>query len=429
MARALILVAIVGALAVVGAGLAAGGGGGRPAISLLVFGEPEELAAYRTLIAAYERRDPPARVRLVEASDRVDLIARLSTGFAAGSPPDLFLINYRYYGQFAARGALEPLGPRLQRSSALSEDGFYEQALDAFRWRGTLTCLPQNISSLVVYYNRDLFRRHGVAEPEPGWKWYHMVDRAKQLTRDLDGDGAVDVYGLGVEPSIIRLAPLVWSAGGDLVDDPERPTRFRLDDPAALEAMEALFSLRVAHGVIPSEPEQESEDDESRFLNGRTAMVLSSRRSTPTFRTITDFDWDVAPLPVLGEPAGILHSDAYCMARTAPRKDAAWDFVEFALGPEGQRIVAKTGRTVPSLKAVATSRAFLDPGAKPAASRVFLDAIPTIRRVPSISTWPEIEDATAGILETAMYDDLPPTTIAREIDRATRELFARGRSP
>jgi multiple sugar transport system substrate-binding protein len=429
MARALILVAVVVALAAIGAGLAAGGGGDgdRPAISLLVFGEPEELAAYRKLIAAYERRDPEARVRLIAASDRVDLIARLSTGFAAGSPPDLFLINYRYYGQFAARGALEPLGPRMA-GSALSAGDFYEPALDAFRWGGTLTCLPQNISSLAVYYNRDLFRRYGVAEPEAGWKWYHMVDRAKALTRDLDGDGAVDVYGLGVEPSIIRLAPLVWSAGGDLVDDPVRPTRFRLDDPAALEAMEALFSLRVAHGVIPSEPEQESEDDETRFLNGRTAMVLSSRRSTPTFRTITDFDWDVAPLPTLGEPAGILHSDAYCMARISPRKDESWRFVEFALGPEGQRIVAETGRTVPSLKAVANSPAFLDPRAKPAGSRVFLDAIPTIRRVPSISTWPEIEDATAGILETAMYDDLPPTTIAREVDRATRELFARGRS-
>jgi multiple sugar transport system substrate-binding protein len=427
MARALILVVLAGALAATGAGLVAGGGD-RPAISLLVFGDPEELAAYRRLIAAYERREPDARVRLVEASDRVDLIARLSTGFAAGSPPDLFLINYRYYGQFAARGALEPLAARLRRSSTIAESDFYEQALDAFRWGGTLTCRPQNLSSLVVYYNRDLFRRHGVAEPEAGWKWYHMVDRAKQLTRDVDGDGTVDVYGLGVEPSIIRLAPLVWSAGGDLVDDPERPTRFRLDDPAALEAMEALFSLRVAHGVIPSEPEQESEDDETRFVGGRTAMVLSSRRSTPTFRTITDFDWDVAPLPTLGEPAGILHSDAYCMARMSPSKDAAWRFVEFALGPEGQRIVARTGRTVPSLKAVANSRAFLDPRARPANSRVFLDGIPNIRRVPSISTWPEIEDATAGIFETAMYDDLPPTVIAREVDRATRELFARGRT-
>jgi multiple sugar transport system substrate-binding protein len=230
-----------------------------------------------------------------------------------------------------------------------------------------------------------------------------MVDRAKQLTRDTDGDGSVDVYGLGVEPSIIRLAPLVWSSGGDLVDDPERPTRFRLDDPAALEAIEALFSLRVVHGVIPSEPEQESEDDESRFLNGRTAMVLSSRRSTPVFRTITDFDWDVAPLPVLGEPAGILHSDAYCMARTSPRKDAAWRFVEFALGPEGQRIVAETGRTVPSLKAVANSPAFLDASKAPAHSQVFLDLAPRLKLLPVMAEWPAIERFLNEEIEAAYF--------------------------
>ena len=73
--------------------------------------------------------------------------------------------------------------------------------------------------------------------------------------------------------------------------------------------------------------------------------------------------------------------------------------MEFALGPEGQRITAQSGRTVPSLKEVAESDAFLDPAAKPANSRVFLDTIDVIRRVPNVSTWPEIEDAAEPIIE------------------------------
>lgn len=424
MIRLLVVLALMAGVAVGCGGDAASPSG---TVRFLVFGDPEELEAYRHVIGAFHKREPDVRVQLIEASDREDLIARVSTGFAGGSPPDIFLINYRYYGQFAARGALEPLGDRLKTSDAFSEEDFYEQPLDAFRWNGTLTCMPQNVSSLVLYYNRDMFRKEGLPEPRAGWTWYRMVQRAKQLTKDTDRDGKVDQYGLGVEPSLIRLAPLVWSAGGEIVDDPERPTRLTLDSPPAQQAMEALFSLRVAHGVIPSEEEQESQDDESRFLNGRTAMVLSSRRSTPVFRTIKDFDWDIAPLPAIERPAGILHSDAYCMARASKRKDAAWSFIEFALGPEGQRITAATGRTVPSLKSVAKSRAFLDPTVKPAHSRVFLDTIPSIRLVPTVSTWAEIEDASEGILETAMYDDLPPATIAREVDRATREMFARAR--
>jgi multiple sugar transport system substrate-binding protein len=90
--------------------------------------------------------------------------------------------------------------------------------------------------------------------------------------------------------------------------------------------------------------------------------------------------------------AGILHSDAYCIAK-AGDTDGGWRFVEFANSPEGQRIVARTGRTVPSLQEVARSDAFLDPAAKPRSSEIFLEGISSIRRVPTISTWPEIADA------------------------------------
>jgi multiple sugar transport system substrate-binding protein len=401
------------------------GGGGSGEVRFLVFGDPEELRAFRNVVNAFEDAEPDVDVELVEASDRDDLIARLSTSFAGGRPPDLFLINYRFFGQFAARGVLEPLEGRLESSGAFEPDDFYEQALDAFRFDDELVCLPQNISSLVVYYNRDLLSEADVAEPTAGWTWDEMVAKAVELTRDVDGDGNVDQYGLGVEPTLIRIAPFVWSNGGELVDDEERPTRFALDTPAAQAALQDFFDLRQLHLVVPTEEEIESEDDETRFLNGRTAMVLSSRRATPTFRTITGFDWDVAPLPRHRQPSGILHSDAYCLTKASEDKAAAWRFVEFALGPEGQRITARSGRTVPSLIEVSRSDAFLDPTAKPADSRVFLDGIAHIRRVPNISTWPEIEDASEGILEGGLYENVPTAEVVRQLDARTRELFAR----
>lgn len=422
--------------------LAAGcrGDGEREPVRFLVFGGPEELQAYRDVVAAYHEREPDHEVELVEASDRSDLLARLATSFAAGTPPDVFLVNYRYYGQFAAKGVLEPVGPRLAESDAFAEGDFFPQALDAFRWRGELQCLPQNVSSLAVYWNRALFRRYGVPAPRADWSWGDLVATATRLTRDAAGNPAASsgdpdatgvrpaVYGLGVEPTIIRIAPFVWSAGGELVDDETAPTRFTLDTPEATAALRAFFGLRLA-GVVPSDEEVEAEDDESRFAGGRLAMLLSSRRSTTTFRSIRGLDWDVAPLPVLRRPAGILHSDAYCLARASGRQDAAWAFVEFALGPEGQRLMARTGRTVPSLVEVARSDAFLDPAQPPQSAGVFLDAIPTVRRVPSISTWPEIEDASEGILENGFYLGLPVEEVVADLDRVTRPLFARGEGP
>jgi multiple sugar transport system substrate-binding protein len=424
--------------------LLAGCGGGSAgessgSIRFLVFGDPPEINAYRTLIRSFAEAEPDIDVQLVEASDREDLIARLSTSLAGGSPPDLFLMNYRFYGQFAARGVLEPLERYTDRSEAFELDDFYPQAVDAFRWDGEITCLPQNISSLVVYYNRDLFERFGVPLPRNAMLWADFVSLASQMTRDKNGQPVVgadpdlprantapaEIYGLGVEASIIRLAPFVWSAGGEIVDDEEKPTRFTLDTPEAKNVIEQYFALRTLHGVVPTDQEIESEDDESRFANGRLAMLLSSRRSVPTFREAAKFDWDIVSLPVFRDPAGILHSDAYCMTKASDSKDAAWRFVEYALGPEGAPVVARTGRTVPSLKSVAESGAFLDPAQKPANSRVFLDGIEHIRRVPTISTWPEIEDASGGILENGMYLGQPVDKVIRKLDVTTRPLFER----
>jgi multiple sugar transport system substrate-binding protein len=391
----------------------------------MVFGDPEEIQAYRDVIAAYENEQPDVDVKMIEASDRDDLIARLSTSFAGGTPPDLFLLNYRFYGQFAARDVLEPIEDRVDDSDLFEQEDFYEEAMNAFRFNDELTCLPQNISSLVVYYNKDLFQKAGVAEPKEGWKWDDMVAAAKKLTKDENGDDKAEVYGLGVEASLIRLAPFVWSAGGDLVDDTENPAHFTLETDEAQLALERFLQLHVVDKVTPGEEEVEAEDDETRFQNGRLAMVLSSRRSTPTFRTIQRFDWDVAPLPQHSEQAGILHSDAYCLTKASDNKDAAWSFMEYALGPEGAPVVAKSGRTVPSLKSVAESEAFLDPTAKPANSQVFLDTIPVIQQVPSISTWPEIEDAAEPILEEGYYKGEVADEVARELRAATDDLFAR----
>jgi multiple sugar transport system substrate-binding protein len=434
--KALLAVLFSAVLLSTGCGSGSGSSADGP-VQLLVFGAPEELAAYRTLVEAYEKARPGTDVQLIEASDRKDLLARLATSVAGGAPPDLFLMNYRFYGQFAAKDVIEPLDARIAGSAAIDPADYYPVAMDAFKWGGKQLCLPQNVSSLAVYYNRTLFQKYGVPEPKAGWAWNDLLSTATAMTRDARGqqlkatesEGAAlrpAVHGLGVEPSIIRLAPFVWSNGGEIVDSPDRPTRLNLDSPAAREALKNLVDLRLAYGVVPTDEDVEAEDDESRFANGRLAMVMSSRRATTTFRSITDFEWDVAPLPVYKEQVGVLHSDAYCMTRGAKRKDAAWGFLEYAIAEEGQKIIAATGRTVPSHVGVSTSAAFLGPAQPPRSAKVFLDAIPTVRALPTISTWPEIEDATAGILENAMYRGDKLDDVIRDLDEQTRPLFARG---
>jgi multiple sugar transport system substrate-binding protein len=285
-------------------------------------------------------------------------------------------------------------------------------------------CIPQNLSSLVVYYNKYLFDQAGLAYPNSDWNWDDFLATAKTLTRDSDGDGAIDQYGLGTEVSIFRLAPFVWQNGGELVDNPAAPTRLALDTPAARAAVEWFVDLQLKHHVTPDAVQEQAESSESRFQNGRLGMFLNSRRGTPTYRQITTFDWDVAPLPQGQQQAGILHADAYCMPTSSQNKAATWTFIEFANSPEGQTIVVRSGRTVPSLKSIAESPAFLDPQARPGNSRVFLEVIPVIRAVPIMETWVDIEDLAGKELERAYYGQATVDEVIAAMTERAGEFFS-----
>jgi multiple sugar transport system substrate-binding protein len=255
------------------------------------------------------------------------------------------------------------------------------------------------------------------------------VAAAQTLTRDTDGDGTIDQYGLGVEASLFRLAPFIWQNGGQVVDDPAFPTRLGLTLRPAQLALEWFTALQTVHHVAPNRLAEASLDSESRFVAGTTAMYLNSRRGTPTYRESAPFDWDVAPLPRGVEAAGVLHSDAYCLSAAAANKDAAWRFIEFANSPEGQTLVARSGRTVPSLMAVAESEAFLDPAQRPARNRVFLDTIPALQLVPLLSTWDDIESTASEEIERAFYGDISPEEAAILARDRTEEYFALGARP
>lgn len=398
-------------------------------VSFTVSGDAAEYAAYETLVAAFEAAHPEIDVTLTHIPSAGDYSAKLVTDFAAGTPPDVSLLNYRRVPAFAAAGQMEPLGPYLDKSELIAREDFYPITIDAFTWQGDILCIPQNVSSLVVYYNRDLFAAAGVAEPADDWTWDDFVTTAVTLTRDSDGDGTIDQYGAGIEPSLYRLAPFVWQNGGRLVDDPANPTQLGLTRLPSLQALEWFVALQTVHHVVPDRTAEAAIDSETRFIQGTTAMFFDSWRGTPTFREAADFDWDIAPLPRGQEAAGILHSDAYCLSAAAKDKDAAWSLIEFANSPEGQTIIAGTGRTVPSLRAVAESDAFLDPAARPSRSQVFLDSVDHLQIVPLISTWEDIESTASEEIERAFYGDITAEEAAILARDRTEEYFALGARP
>ena len=392
-------------------------------ISFMVFGDPAELAAYQKLVDSFSQSHTDIQVDVIQIPGQSDYRKRLTADLVAGTAADVVFINYRRYAEFANTGALEPLGAYLEKSNLIKEEDFYQEAVKPYIWKGKLMCIPQNISSLVVYYNKDMFDAAGIAYPANDWTWDDFLATAQALTKDLNGDGVTDQFGVGLEPSLIRVAPFVWQAGGELVDDENDPYTLMLDTSDALDAGKFVFDLQTVYHVAPNAEQEVSEESESRFINGRLAMFFNSRRGVPAYRESANFDWDVAPLPQNKTQATILHADAYCMPSASKNKDAAWTFIEYANSVEGQTIVAETGRTVPSLIAVANSPAFLDPSAKPASSQVFLDVIPTIRALPVHPNWAEIEDTASEELARGFYGETDAYDAMLRAVQRTRDYF------
>ena len=373
--------------------LAACGSGGPDAaprsgegsrITVQAAGGEGELAALQEVLDAFEASRPGTQVEFTGIPSQGDHVAKLATGFAGGAPPDVFLLNYRRIGQFAERGVLAPadLGP-------IPRDALYPGPVEAFTLGGTLVCLPQNASSSVVYVNPALFERAGVDLPAPDWTWDDLEATSQALA-------AQDVPAIGFDPEIRTVAPFVWTAGGEVVDDTAAPTRMVLDRPEGREALSLLERLQD-HGVDATS--RAAVEPADQFAQGDLAMFIDSRRAVPNFRGLPDLSFDVVPLPRAepGTPSrSLLASDAWCVSKGAPA--LATELAQYAVGQQGGAVLARSGRTVPSLRTLAESPDFLAPDQDPKSSQVFLDVLPDLRRLPNVRQEDEAEEFANDLL-------------------------------
>ena len=123
----------------------------------------------------------------------------------------------------------------------------------------------------------------------------------------------------------------------------------------------------------------------TQFTQGYAAMVVDVRISVAQARLIRDFEWDVAPMlvykefndqgevTVSGVEGAHSGSNAWAVWSKSPIKNAAYLFVKFASGEDGQRILAEAGTIIPNQKSIAGDmiRRDLEQGLSPKNIEVF----------------------------------------------------------
>lgn len=123
----------------------------------------------------------------------------LMAAAAAGQSVDLYL-HYNQFPSLPNLGLMQPIGDYYDELS----EKYGSQFLDVLSYKGESygLQLPSNAYG-ALEYDRTIFEQLGVKLPkeyfmEGNWTWDTLWELCSELTRDLDGDGTMDVIGMGV---------------------------------------------------------------------------------------------------------------------------------------------------------------------------------------------------------------------------------------
>ena len=361
------------------------------------FGPTEDLAR------EFEREYPGLRVRVLDQGGAVGQRDKARFFLTGDLQLDVTRIDVTEFAAFQAEGALIDLEPYFAADPAW-DAADYLDVIDGLRdARGHLYGLPSTFTPYVMYFNRDLLAAEGLEPPRAGWTWDDLLAACRKATRDLDGDGRTDQYGISLTQWLQAVVPWIWQAGGELLD--EHGERSRLAEPQVAEALYFLRRLLHEERVASFDATFENQLSQGLFQAGRAAFYGPvGYWETYRFQHIRAFTWDVAPLPRGAREATAIAMTGFVVPRSAREPELAYRFIRRMAAAPFQRMLAEIGNGLPALAEAARSESFLDPARPPASEQVFLDVLASARLMPPLANWRKIEDLVGAELSSVLLD-------------------------
>ncbi|MEV5149271.1 ABC transporter substrate-binding protein [Streptomyces sp. NPDC052727] len=193
--------------------------------------------------------------------------------------PDLLMLDNPDLQQIAQTGALTPLD-----RYGIDAGGYTEGIRSAGTYQGKVYGLAPTVSTVALYYNKDMLAEAGVAVPKT---WDELKTAAARLTRPGH-------YGMAVDANATfegtwQFLPFLWSNGGD---------ETRLDTPQAAQALQLWVDLVKSGSMSKSVLNWTQADVHDQFVAGKTAMMVNGPWRMSAMNKTKDLNWGVAPLPV-----------------------------------------------------------------------------------------------------------------------------------
>lgn len=332
--------------------------GGQVVLEMTTWGSPAEQAGWEAQAGHYQEQTDGA-VRVEVQGIPTDYDAKLMTMIAAGEEPDVAMMESASIAfPLAEENRFVNLKPFLDADPNLSADKLVpniQYSLDP----ETIVGLGPGPETFVLYYNQDLFDAAGVEPPpanaDEALSWDEFVALAKTLTLDEEGRNANDP---NFDPERIRqfgitfgtwwgvYSNFIYSNGGDWLS-PDGTT-FALNQPEAVEAIQALADLINVHHVAPNAAQSESIPALNVAMQtGRVAMAIDGQWAAQDL-ALAEVPYNVAALPVFDEPVTTVVAGMFAIFDSTEHQDEAWGLLKAMLDPSASLDLYKTGLLMPA---------------------------------------------------------------------------------
>ncbi|MEO8739683.1 MAG: ABC transporter substrate-binding protein [Casimicrobiaceae bacterium] len=287
------------------------------------------------LAADFEKENPGVKVKPIYSGSYQDSIVKALTAVKSNDAPTLSVLLSTDMFTLIDEDAVVPFDSFIKTPEDQAWlKGFYPAFMENSQTGGKTWGIPFQRSTIVLYYNKELFKEAGLDPNKPPASWKEMAEYGQKLTK-RDGAGKVTQWGVQIPSSGFPY----WLFQGlttpnDAILMNAAGTETYYDKPAVIEALQYWVDLTAKYKVQP-EGIIEWGTTPKDFFERKVAMIWTTTGNLTNIRTNAKFDFGVAMLPASkrrGSPTG--GGNFYMFKQAKPEQQAAaFRFVKWITAP------------------------------------------------------------------------------------------------
>ncbi len=373
---------------------------------------PDHLNDLSEMIAVFEKENKDITVK-VETAGWKDYFNKLQVNIAGNLAPDVFELNYENFVTYAAKGVLHDLDTLAANDSSFSRSVYYPRSYDSFNYKNNQYGLPETFSTVVLFYNKDLFDAAGITYPKEDWTWNDAIKAAKKI-RNADKD----TWGLYSPVQSWEFYKKIAQNGGSFYD---KNGNIVIDSKENIEALQTMLDIQNKYGIMPTEAEMGGVSDGDLFLSGKLGMLVSGIWMFGEFSK-ADFNWDIEVEPGMSTKATHFFANALVISSTSKHAEAAWKWAKFFTGSkESAKMRIRTGWELPTISDESAVESYLKMG-NPDNRQAVFNSLKYSIVPPVIEKQNELQDGIGLILDKAKLGTLSAKEALAQCSKLLNEL-------